>query len=247
MLIKGFERSCPPREVRPPEWDVSLVLDSLKKAPYEPLREATVKHLTHKTVFLLALASAKRVGELHGTSYRVRHAENWASLSFSFVPEFVAKTQDPSVPDERFEGFSVPALRGSTDRRCRLLCPVRAVREYLKRTRHLRPDCRRLFVTTGGTKKTVSRNTISYWLRQAIIRAYELSGRGDTVPRIRAHEVRGIGPTLLFRKNAAVGPILRAGTWKRHSTFTRHYLRDVAHKSLDTYSLGPVVAAQSII
>ena len=63
----------------------------------------------------------------------------------------------------------------------------------------------------------------------------------------RARETHGIAPSILFRKNFAVDQVLKAGTWRRHTTFTRHYLRDIAHKSLDTFHLGPVVAAQSVV
>ena len=43
-----------------PQWDLGIVLEALSKAPYELLREAPFKHLTLKTVFLLAMASAGR-------------------------------------------------------------------------------------------------------------------------------------------------------------------------------------------
>ena len=42
------------------QWDLSIVLEALSKPPYEPLREASLKHLTLKTVFLLTMASAGR-------------------------------------------------------------------------------------------------------------------------------------------------------------------------------------------
>ena len=42
------------------QWDLGVVLEALSKSPYEPLREASFKHLTLKTVFLLAMASAGR-------------------------------------------------------------------------------------------------------------------------------------------------------------------------------------------
>ena len=35
--------------------DLGIVLEALRKPPYEPLREASLKHLTLKTVFLLAM------------------------------------------------------------------------------------------------------------------------------------------------------------------------------------------------
>ena len=53
-----------------PQWDLGIVLEALSKPayeskpPYGPLREATLKHLTLKTVFLLVMASAGRRSEL---------------------------------------------------------------------------------------------------------------------------------------------------------------------------------------
>ena len=107
ILLRSFSRSVNPVELRPPAWDVALVLQSLTGAPYEPLRTCDERFLAQKTLFLLALASAKHIGELHALLYRVSHTRGWAEDSFSFVPGFVAKTQDPSSLAPRFEGFSV--------------------------------------------------------------------------------------------------------------------------------------------
>ena len=247
-LLRSFARSVNPVELRPPAWDVSLVLQSLTGAPYEPLRTCEERFLAQKTLFLLALASAKRIGELHALSYRVSHTRDWGEVSFAFVTGFVAKTQDPSSLAPRFEGFTVAALPNARkNRNGRLLCPVRAVKVYLDRTASHRPRCERLFVTAGRSKKEIAKTTVSFWLRKTISRAYELSGTALPVPAPRARETRGIAPSILFRKNFAVDQVLKAGTWRRHTTFTRHYLRDIAHKSLDTFHLGPVVAAQSVV
>ena len=261
-LLHSFSRSVNPVELRPPAWDVSLVLQSLTGAPYEPLRTCEERFLAQKTLFLLALASAKRFGELHTLSYRVSHTRDWGEVtrdwgevtrdwgevSFAFVTGFVAKTQDPSSLAPQFEGFSVPALPNARkNRNGRLLCPARAVKVYLDRTASHRPRCEWLFVTAGRSKKEIAKTTVSFWLRKTISRAYELSGTALPVPAPRARETRGIAPSILFRKNFAVYQVLKAGTWRRHTTFTRHYLRDIAHKSLDTFHLGPAVAAQSVV
>ena len=95
--LRSFARSVNPVELRPPAWDVSLVLQSLTGAPYEPLRTCEERFLAQKTLFLLALASAKRISELHALSYRVSHTRDWGEVSFAFVTGFVAKTQDPSL------------------------------------------------------------------------------------------------------------------------------------------------------
>ena len=248
MLLRSFSGSVDPVELRPPAWDVALVLQSLTGALYEPLQTCDERFLAQKTLFLLALASAKRIGELHALSYRVSHSRGWGEVSFSFVPGFVAKTQDPSSLASRFEGFTVPALP-NTRNNCngRLLCPVRAVRCYLDGTAAHRPHCERLFVTAGRSKKEISKTTVSFWLRKSISRAYQLSGMEQPVPAPRAREIRGIAPSLLFKKNFAVDQVLKAGTWRRHTTFMRHYLRDLAHRSIDTFHLGPVVAAQALV
>ena len=247
MLLHSFSRSVDPVELCPPAWDVSLILQSLTGAPYEPLRTSEERFLAQKTLFLLALASAKRIGELHALLYRVSHTRNWGEVSFSYVTGFVAKTRDPSSFAPRFEGFSVPALPNArNNRNGRLLCPVRAVRGYLDRTAAHCPRCERLFVTAGRSKKEISKTTVSFWLRKTISRAYELSGTALPVPALRVRETRGIAPSLLF-KNFAVDQVLKAGKWRRHTTFTRHYLRDLAHRSLDTFHLSPVVAAQAVV
>ena len=141
--------------------------------------------MAQKTLFLLAFASAKRIGELHTLSYRVSHTRDWGEVSFAFV----AKTQDPSSLAPRFEGFSVPALPNARkNRNGRLLCPVRAVKVYLDRTASHRPRCERLFVTAGRSKKEIAKTTVSFWLRKTISRAYELSGTALPVPAPRARE-----------------------------------------------------------
>ena len=120
--------------------------------------------------------------------------------------------------------FSVPALPNArNNRNARLLCPVRAVKVYLDRTAPHRPRCEWFFVTAGRSKKEIAKTTVSFWLRKTILRAYELSGTALPVPAPRARETRGIAPSLLFKKNFAVDQVLKTGTWRRHSTFTRHF------------------------
>ena len=142
MLIRSFSKSVRPEELRSPAWDVTLVLQSLTPAPYEPLRTSDERFLAQKKLFLLALASAKRIGELHTLSHRISHSRDWDEVSFTFIAGFIAKTQDPSSSAPRFEGFTILALpNASTNHNGRMLCPVRAVRCYLGRTAAHRLRC----------------------------------------------------------------------------------------------------------
>ena len=122
MLTRIFSKSARPQELRPPAWDVTLVLQSLNQSPYEPLRASDERFLAQKMLFLLAHVSAKQIGELHALSHRISHSRGWTEVSFTFVAGFVAKTKDPSSSAPRFEGFTVPALpNASNNRNGRLL------------------------------------------------------------------------------------------------------------------------------
>ena len=59
-LLDSFHRDRPNGRTGIPSWNLSLVLHQLTKAPFEPLKEASLKHLTFKMFFLLALGLGKR-------------------------------------------------------------------------------------------------------------------------------------------------------------------------------------------
>ena len=69
-LLDSFNRDRPKGRRGIPSWNLSLVLHQLTKAPFEPLKQASLKHLTFKTVFLMALGSGKRRSEIHAWVHR---------------------------------------------------------------------------------------------------------------------------------------------------------------------------------
>ena len=58
-LLHSFRLSSAERVLRPPAWDLSKVLTYLVSPAFEPLAQASFRSLTLKTLFLLALATAK--------------------------------------------------------------------------------------------------------------------------------------------------------------------------------------------
>ena len=45
-LLKGIFNERPPLKKLVPEWDLCLVLGCLRKPPFEPLKDASLKHVT---------------------------------------------------------------------------------------------------------------------------------------------------------------------------------------------------------
>ena len=61
-LLCSFHLAAPCRPLRPPAWDLATVLTYLNSTVFEPLRAASLRNLRKKVLFLLAMATAKRVG-----------------------------------------------------------------------------------------------------------------------------------------------------------------------------------------
>ena len=127
-LVKAFAVEVSRPQITTPNWNLDVVLRTLTLPPFEPLRSASFRDLTKKTIFLLALATAKRVGELQALS----HSFAWQGddVILSYLPEFVAKTEMWSNPLPR--EFRLKSLTGILGRDAveRLLCPVRALRLF---------------------------------------------------------------------------------------------------------------------
>ena len=69
-LIKSYFRDKPVSSRSLPSWNLSVVLDSLQRYPFEPLPVATIKYLTLKTMFLISLATGRRRSEIRAISFK---------------------------------------------------------------------------------------------------------------------------------------------------------------------------------
>ena len=76
----------------------------------------------------------------------------------------------------------------------RLLCPVRAVRVYLRVTEALRPRPRALFVSPSCPSGALSKNALSFFIRRVIIDS-GMAGEGVSP---RAHSVRGVATSIFY-------------------------------------------------
>ena len=128
-LVRSFEISAPRPIFPPPPWDLDKVLEFLSGPPFEPLARASFLDKTKKALFLLAMATAKRVSELQALSFSVSfQGEN---LVLYYDPFFRAKTESVINPLPR--SVVVPSLSDFTGNLPeRLHCPVRAIK-YLRK------------------------------------------------------------------------------------------------------------------
>ena len=140
-LLASFHRDCSKSSRNLPKWNLSVVLNELTKAPFAPMKDTDLKHFL-KTAFLLALASGKRCSEIHAwIANKVSNLGQWEKVALFPSAYFIAKNQLARECSHSVSLVTMPALTTIMDRQFkedRTLCPIRALRYYLDRTKDLR-------------------------------------------------------------------------------------------------------------
>ncbi|KAL0160080.1 hypothetical protein M9458_043805, partial [Cirrhinus mrigala] len=104
-----------------------------------------------------------------------------------------------------------------------LLCPVRALRIYVDRTRHFRCT-EQLFVCFGGQQKgnAVSKQRLAHWVVDAISLSYQ--NQGEPCPLgVHAHSTRSVASSYALAHGASLADICRAAGWVTPNIFARFY------------------------
>ena len=168
-LLRSFRLERPLSSSRVLPWDLLHVLHFLWGPPFEPLASSSLRDLTRKVLFVVSLATARRVGELQAVSREVSFSDS--DVFLSYLPEFRAKTEFSVNPLPR--SFCVRPLVdfiGNLPEEL-LLCCVRALRHYISRTASVSPRPRSLFVSPRSPSRSLSKNALSFFLRIVISRA----------------------------------------------------------------------------
>ncbi|KAI2668801.1 hypothetical protein H4Q32_005606 [Labeo rohita] len=209
--------------VRPrvPSWDLSVVLEALCRPPFEPIEEISDRHLTIKTVLLIALSSLKRVGDLQALSVAPSFLDFAPGLAKTFL--YPRSGYVPKVPSSAarpvVQAFCPPPFREPDQQKLNCMCPVRALDTYVHRAAMWRKSDQ-LFVCYGPPKRGLpaTKQTLSRWIVDAIECAYESSGLPPPLG-VKAHSTRSMATSKAFLSFAMLRdgprPLLSSGfmTW----------------------------------
>ncbi|XDV35947.1 hypothetical protein PO909_005809 [Leuciscus waleckii] len=229
-FLRGTLRLRPATRTRVPAWDLAIVLEGLSGAPFEPLESVSEKFLTFKTIFLLAISSLKRVGDLQALSVSPTCLEFAPGMVKAFlypkqgyVPKVPTNIPRPIV----LQAFYPPPFASLDQEKLNLLCPVRALDTYLHRAAQWRRSDQ-LFVCFGSPKKGLqaSKQTISKWIVEAISLAYESSGLPCPLA-VRAHSTRSMAASKALLSGVSLQEVCDAAGWSSPLTFVRFYSLDL--------------------
>ncbi len=214
-----------PNPVVLPSWSLQPVLDSLTKYPWEPMEQADIKHVTLKTIFLLAVTSARRVSELNALCldkgcYRLITPDILLlRTNVDFMPK--CKTEFHRSQEIQLNSFYAKP-KTPDEKRLHRMCPIRALQVYVDRTKESRKS-NQLFVSfkKGSQGFPISKKRISSWIVETIRTCYLQEGLPPP-KNVRAHGTRAQASS--WAAFAGVDPmrICRAAVWSNLHTFFKH-------------------------
>ena len=139
---------------------------------------------------------------------------------------FLSKTHVRTSGRGQAQPIFLPALVKEDDA-LHPLCPSTAVDEYLRLSDKYRSkEQGRLFISyQEGQVKDVTTQTISSYIRQAIILAYENSAPGLLSDlEVRPHSVRSVAASLRAIRSSSLDEVLSVGTWTSTNAFINNGL-----------------------
>lgn len=217
-LLKGIFNSRPPEKRLVPEWDLKQVLNFLSGKPFEPMLKCSLKYLTWKTVFLTAVTTFRRCGDIQA----LRIDDGFMSIvpeGIIFIREGLSKQDRPGHVGRK---IFVPCFHKNSK-----LDPKRALQIYIDRTSQLRVSEgnvqeNKLFLSLNKPHKAVCRQTVASWIVNVIRQTYN-----DTDLKVKAHSTRAIGSSWALCKGASLSSVLEAADWSNDSTFKKFYYRQI--------------------
>ena len=248
-LLSGFKRIRGKEKKRPVPWDIALVLEFLKSARFADWQKVTLEDLTIKTVFLIALASGKRRGELHAlTREGVVNAQAGDGKVLYPKEGFLSKAHLRNDLASLKPVFIPRLSTGDT-----LLCPVESLDKYLERTdAHRSQDQKQLFISfKKGKSSDITPQTISNYIIKAIRLAYQAADVDEelrTKVDAKAHDTRRLSMSLKAFSSFSMQEVLEAGTWSAPNSFISHYLQNYSAREVENLAtVGGFVAGGSQI
>ncbi len=189
-----------------------------------------------KTALLTTLTSIKRVGDLQAFSVSEEclvFGPVYSHVVLRPRPGYVPKVPTTPFRDQVVNLQALPSEEA--DPALALLCPVRALRIYVTRTRSVKSS-EQLFVCHGGQQKgkAVSKQRLAHWIVEAVALAYQ--SEGEPCPLgVRAHSTRSVASSHALAHGASLADICRAAGWATPNTFASFYNLSVFNQFLPVY------------
>ena len=136
-------------------------------------------------------------------------------IEIGYVPNFIPKNASVNYAGRT---VVIPAFKDMAS--CEeedLMCPVRALKHYIRSVRFRKEGERGLFVTFGAGDSQgqgASNKTLARWIVESIKNAYSMADKEDCeVLKMNAHSARSVATMYAMLKGVGIQHILEAADW----------------------------------
>ena len=205
-----------------PDWDINNVLRELK-GPRFKVEACSLEDLLSKTLFLILIATGNRASEIAAIQRdTILFRANDREVLLSVSPNFLFKNQNqrrspPNIVIRKFDDVDPE------------LCPVRHLKEYLRRSKD----------SAEGTALFLHPNTGRNLQRPSIalkmVRLIEGCCPGS-IPK--CHDLRKQAASIAWCRGVDPGDIVNAVFWSSSDVFLKHYLFKSSEPQLNVVALN---------
>ena len=190
------------------KWDPNIVLLFIEN--WWPLETLTLKELTFKLVFLLAMCSGQRVNTLSNINLDniYFHEENCTIYFNVLLKSTRVNFQQEPLSFMPYENEKI--------------CVINVLKHYINRTRDIRKDSQ-LLISFRKPFLKISSDTISRWIKALLL----LAGIDVHKNNIKSHSTRALSTSIASLSGMNISQIMAAAGWSCENTFTTFYKQSV--------------------
>ena len=185
-------------------WNANIVLNYYREHPLGDIK--TLKDLTIRTAFILALSSGQRIATLRKLKL------DWINQEVNYLTIYNGALTKTSRPGKHQAELKFQVFDGSPN-----ICVVNYLNLYLERTKQLRSPGSNLFISFQKPHKNVSTDTLARWIKLVMKNA------GINTTTFKAHSTRSALSAKLKGEGERIDTIMNIVGWSNEKTFAKFY------------------------
>ena len=208
-FMKGVFNTRPPLPKYSSTWNVDTVLDYIENKLSS--QDLSLKHLTLKTVMLIALTSGQRAQSIHEMDLNLC-SKSEDTYIFNFAVKL--KTSKPGNTH-----MPIYVIKNNNNSK---LCPYSSLSVYIERTKQIRAS-NKLWLGFVKPFKPITRPTVSRWIKSIMSEA-------GIDKQFTGHSTRSASTSKAFMAGLGINSIMKTAHWQKEGNFYKFYRRHIGEK-----------------
>ncbi|XP_015125042.1 uncharacterized protein LOC107046839 [Diachasma alloeum] len=216
-FFRGISKIRPPKAKYSTTWDTEKVLSFIEDS--KDKEDLTLKELSEITITLLALATAHRL-----QTFSFIHIDN-----IEITPTRV-RIKIPDLIKNSRPGKAQPVLSLPLLNQRKKVCVASTILHYLKITKDIRGDNKKLFISTTRPYHPVCPQTLGHWIKSLLGKA------GINTKEFSAYSTKHAAISAAYDRGIDINTIIQRAGWSEGSQMFAHFYNRPIERSEDNFA-----------